>query len=179
MTIERKGAVTFKGNPLTVLGHPLGVGDRAPEVALNTDVFEQKYLHLLADTAGKVRLVNVVPSLATGICDAQTHRFNKEVAALGAQVAIITISADLPFAQANWCAAAGIDKAQMASDHMDMAFGNAYGTHIQELRLEQRAVFVIDKEDIVRYVEYVPEIAQHPNYDAALAALNQILQSSL
>ncbi len=174
MAIERAGGVMLKGNPLTVLGPVLKAGDRAPEVALNTDVFGQKYLHLLKDTAGKIRLVSVVPSLATGICDMQTRRFNQEASNLGDQVVIITVSADLPFAQAGWCAAAGVDRVVMASDHMDMAFGNAYGTHIKELRLDQRAIFVIDQEGVIRYVEYVPEIAQHPDYEAALAAVRAL-----
>ncbi len=175
MTIERAGGVTLKGNPLTVIGPKLKVGDKAPEVAVNVDVFAQKYLHILGDTVAKVRLVSVVPSLATGICDAQTRRFNQEAASLGDRVAIITISADLPFAQASWCAAAGIDKVQLASDHKAMAFGDAYGTHIKELRLDQRAIFVIDSQDIIQYIEYVPEIAQHPNYEAALAAVKKLL----
>lgn len=175
MTIERAGAVTLKGNPLTVIGPALKVGDKAPDVAISTDVFGQKRLHILKDTAGKVRLISAIPSLATGICDAQTRRFNLEAANLGDKVAIITVSADLPFAQANWCAAAGVDKILIGSDHADMAFGDAYGTHIKELRLEQRSVFVVDAKGVIRYIEYVPEIAQHPNYDAALDAVKKLI----
>jgi len=175
MVAERVGGVTLKGNPLTVLGFVLRVGERAPEVVLNTDVFGQKYLHLLGDTVGKIRLISVVPSLSTGICDAQTRRFNQEAAGLGDKVAIITVSADLPFAQAGWCAAAGVDQVQMASDHMGMAFGDAYGTHVKELRLNQRAIFVVDAEGVLRYIEYVPEIAQHPDYEAALAAVKALI----
>jgi thiol peroxidase len=175
MASERAGGVTLKGNPLTVLGPVLAAGMPAPNVALNTDVFGQQYFNLLDDTAGKVRLINVVPSLATGICDAQTRRFNQEAASLGDRVILITVSADLPFAQASWCAAAGVDRVQMVSDHMEMAFGAAYGTYIKELRLDQRAVFVIDVQGIIRYVEYVPEIAQYPNYEAALAAVRAVV----
>jgi thiol peroxidase len=175
MTIERAGAVSRKDVSLTVMGPALRVGDKAPDVAINTDVFGQKHLHILKDTAGKVRLISVIPSLTTSICDAQTRRFNQEAAKLGDRVAVITVSADLPFAQANWCAAAGLDKILIGSDHQDMAFGDAYGTHIKEFRLEQRSVFVVDAEGVIRYVEYVPQIGQHPDYDAALDAVKKLI----
>ena len=165
---ERSGAVTFKGDPLTVIGSPLAVGDKAPDFEL---VANDLALVRLRDSAGKVRLLSVVPSLDTGICDQQTRRFNEEVSRLGENVVGFTISADLPFAQARWCGAAGVERIHTLSDHRTMAFGRAYGTCIKELRLEQRAVFVIDEAGIVRYVEYVPEVAQHPDYEAALAAL--------
>ncbi len=165
---ERFGAVTFKGNPLTVLGTPLAVGDTAPDFTLTaTDMSAVG----LADSAGKTRLISVVPSLDTGICDAQTRRFNEEAAALGEDVVILTVSADLPFAQARWCGAAGVDQVQTLSDHKDMNFGDAYGTHVKELRVEQRAIFVVDADDKVTYIEYVPEIAQHPDYEAAIEAV--------
>jgi len=128
----------------------------------------------LADSAGKVRLISVVPSLDTDICDAQTRRFNEEAVSFGDEVVVLTVSADLPFAQKRWCGAAGVDRVQTLSDHRDMNFGNAYGTHVKELRLEQRAIFVVDRDDTIRYVEYVPEIAQHPNYEAALTAVRQV-----
>ena len=121
-------------------------------------------------------MINDVPSLGTGICDAQTRRFNQEAAGLGDGVAIVTVSVDLPFAQAESCAAKGVDRViMMLSDHRDTAFGDAYGTHIKALRIEQRSIFVVDPGGIIRYVEYVPEIAQHPNYDAALAAVKKLL----
>ena len=168
MLAERFGAVTFKGIPHTVLGSVLQVGDQAPDFVLHANDWRKV---TLADTAGKVRLISVVPSLDTGICDAQTRRFNQEATSLGEDVVILTVSADLPYAQRRWCGAAGIDRVQTLSDHMDMNFGDAYGTHIRELRLEQRAIFVVDENDTVTYVAYVPEIAQHPDYDAALAAV--------
>ncbi len=174
MQNERFGDVTLKGRPLTVLGPRLQPGDRAADVILNDGGFDGARA-LLESTAGKIRLINVVPSLGTGICDAQTRRFNQEAAAFGDDVAVITVSVDLPFAQAEWCAAKGVDRVLMLSDHRDMAFGNAYGTHIKELRVEQRAVFVLDRDGIVRYVEYVPEIAQHPDYEAALSAVKRLL----
>ena len=171
MSAERFGAVTTKGSPLTVLGTPLQVGDRAPEFSLRSSVANTVSL---ADSAGKVRLISVVPSLDTGICDAQTRRFNEEAAALGDGVAIITVSAEHPFNIRRWCGAAGIDRIQVLSDHMDMNFGTAYGTYIKEWRLEQRAIFVIDGEDTVQYVEYVPEIAQFPDFDGALTAVKAL-----
>ncbi len=168
MTVERFGGVTTKGNPLTVIGEPLRVGDRAPEFVL-TDT-KMRPLQL-SDSAGKVRLLSVVPSLDTGICDAQTRRFNEEAAKFGDNVAIITISAEHPFNQRRWCGAAGIDRIQVASDHMSLAFGQAYGLAIKEWRLLQRAILVVDAQDQITYVEYVPEIAQFPDFDGALTAL--------
>jgi thiol peroxidase len=174
MLQERFGDVTLKGKPLTVLGVALLPGDMATEVTLNDKGFDGKRT-LLESTAGKIRLINVVPSLGTGICDAQTRRFNEEAANFGQRVIVVTVSADLPFAQQEWCAAKGVERVVMLSDHVDMAFGDAYGTHIKELRVEQRAVFVVDADDVVRYVEYVPEIGQFPNYDDALAAIRDLL----
>lgn len=172
MTTERVGGVTFKGQPLTVIGPQLKPGDRAPDFRLlDNDLNEVT----LADSAGKVRLISVVPSLDTSICDLQTRRFNEEAANFGPDVVVLTVSVDLPFAQKRWCGAAGVERVQTLSDHRDMNFGDAYGTHIKELRLEQRAVFVVDREGIIRYAEYVPEVAQHPNYDAALAALKEVV----
>lgn len=167
---ERFGAVTLKGKPLTVVGPVLQPGDVAPEVTLSTKGFADT-ANMLESTAGKIRLINVIPSIGTGICDAQTRRFNEEAARFGDGVVVVTVSADLPFHLAEWCAAKGVDRVVTMSDHLAMAFGDAYGTHIKELRIEQRAIFVVDAGGVVRYVEYVPEIAQHPNYDAALAVV--------
>ena len=168
---ERAEGVTFKGNPLPLLGEPLNVGDKAPDFTLIANDLSEVSL---SESDGKTRLLSVVPSLDTGICDAQTRRFNEEIARLGDDVVGYTISADLPFAQARWCGNAGVEQVITLSDHRDMDFGDAYGTHIKELRLEQRAVFVVDADGVIRYVEYVPEIAQHPDYDAALAALTEV-----
>ncbi len=170
---ERVGAVTLKGTPLTVLGTPVQVGEQAPEVTLATGMTASA--RLLADSAGKIRLVSVVPSIDTGICDAQTRRMNEEAARLGEQVVVLTVSADLPMAQSRWCGAAGVERVRMLSDHKEMAFGQAYGTWVKELRLNQRAIFIIDAQNTVRYAEYVPEIAQHPDYDGALRALQALL----
>ena len=174
MLQERFGDVTLKGKPLTVLGVALVPGDMATEVILNDRGFDGRK-PMLASTAGKIRLINVVPSLGTGICDAQTRRFNQEASNFGDRVVVVTVSVDLPFAQKEWCAAKGVDRVLMFSDHFDMAFGDAYGTHIKELRIEQRAIFVVDEQDVVRYVEYVPEIAQHPDYESALVAVRELM----
>ncbi len=168
---ERFGAVTTKGAPLTVLGDPLKVGDRAPDFTLQADDMSERSLK---DFAGKIKLISVVPSLDTGICDAQTRRFNQEAVGLGQDVVVITVSAEHPFNQRRWCAAAGVDRVVVLSDHFDLGFGDRYGTHIKEWRLEQRSIFVVDRNDIVRYIEYVPEISQHPDYEAALAAVRAL-----
>ena len=168
-TKERTGVVTFKGNPMTLVGPELKVGQKAPDF----QVLAQDLSPVtLASSRGKTRLISVVTSLDTGICDAQTRRFNEEAAKLP-NAAILTISADLPFAQKRWCGAAGIDKVQVLSDHKETSFGTAYGVLMKELRLLSRSIFVIDASDTVRYVEYVPEVASHPNYDAALQAARQ------
>jgi len=169
---ERVRQVTFQGNPLTLLGEELAVGDTAPDfVLLATDLKKVA----LSQSAGKVRIISVVPSLDTPVCDTQTRQFNEKVEGFGDQVVCYTVSADLPFAQARWCGAAGLDRVQTLSDHRAMAFGDAYGTHIKELRIETRAVFVVDAENVVRYVQYVPEMADEPDYDAALAALHNLV----
>ena len=128
----------------------------------------------LADSKGKVRLISVVPSLDTGVCATQTRKFNEEAAALGDDVTILTVSVDLPFAQARWCGAEGIEAVQTVSDHRDLSFGEAYGVVIKELRLLARSVFVIDKDDKVVYVEYVSEVTDHPDYDKAIEAVKQL-----
>jgi thiol peroxidase len=167
--------VTLKGDTeFIVKGTPVAVGSKAPEVTLADGGFGSSTFDLLGDTAGKVRLISVVPSIDTGICDAQTRRMNEEAGSLGDHVIVLTVSADLPFAQARWCGAAGVDRVKMLSDHVNMDFGNAYGTNVENARVDQRAIFIIDADDVVRYAEYVPEIAQHPDYDAALAALKEL-----
>ena len=167
---ERTNVTTFKGNPLTVIGPEIKVGQQAPEF----QVLAQDLSPVtLAGSTGKTRLISVVPSLDTPVCDQQTRRFNEEAAALP-NVAMLTISMDLPFAQKRWCGAAGIDKVQVLSDHKDASFGTAYGALIKELRLLARSIFVVDAGGTVRYVEYVPEVTSHPNYDAALAAVRSL-----
>lgn len=172
MTQERVGVHTLKGNPLTLIGPELKVGDKAPEFTVRSSLVDTKSS---ADFKGKIRLINVVPSLYTGICDAQTRRFNEEAAKLGDDVVILTISVDLPPAQQQYCAAAGIDKVVVLSDHYDVSFGTAYGVLIKELRLLARSIFIVDKNDTLAYVAVNNEMAEHPDYDAALAALKKLL----
>lgn len=163
---------TFKGNPLALEGPELKVGDAAPDATLRKDLVTDVRV---SDTGGKPRIFSVVPSLDTPVCAEQTRRFNKEIASLP-DVAFYTISCDLPPAQARFCGAEGIDteKFRVLSDHKDVSFGRAYGTLIPELRLECRALFVLDADNKLRYVEYVPEIAEHPNYTAALACAKSL-----
>jgi len=170
--MERPGAVTFKGQPLTLVGPELKPGDKAPDFTIIDQSLQPASLK---DYAGKVILLSVVPSLDTGICSAQTKRFNEEAAQLPEDVVILTVSMDLPFAQARFCGAENIDRVKVLSDHRDASFAQAYGTLVKELRLECRAIFVIDRDGTIRYVEYVPEIASHPNYDAALQAVKSLL----
>ena len=172
---ERPGAVTFKGVPQTVLGRPLQVGDTFPSVTLIAPDLSSVDLKSFE---GQTRLVSVVPSLDTGICDAQTRRFNDEAEKFGDQLKVITISADIPFTQRRWMKEAEVKNITVLSDHHDMAFGDAVGTHIRELRLNQRSIFVVDKNNAVTYVEYVPEVSQHPDYDAAIEAARKLIQSA-
>ncbi|MDF2788831.1 MAG: tpx [Neobacillus sp.] len=158
--------VTFKGNPVTLLGNEVKVGDKAPNFSVLANDLSPVTLE---NTKGQVRLISAVPSLDTGVCDAETRRFNEEANSLG-DVKILTVSVDLPFAQKRWCGANGIENVQTLSDHRDLSFGEAYGVAIQELRLLARAVFVVDSTDTVTYVEYVSEATNHPNYEAALEA---------
>jgi thiol peroxidase len=162
-------SITFKNQPVTLLGKEVKVGDQAPDFkVLANDLSEVT----LADTKGFVRLISVVPSIDTGVCDAQTRRFNEAAAQLD-NVKVLTISVDLPFAQKRWCAAAGLENVQTLSDHRDLSFGEAYGVHIKELRLLARAVFVVDSNDKVTYVEYVSEATNHPDYEAAINAAKE------
>lgn len=170
---ERVGAFSWDGQPMTLLGKPLSVGDKAPDFSLIGKGFR---IVTLRETDGKARLISVVPSLDTYICDKQTRRFNEEAAEFDPQeVAFFTVSGEHPINQGRWCGAAGIKNMEVLSDILDMNFGNAYGTHIKEIRLDQRAVFVIDGEGIIRYIEYVPELGRFPDYDSALAALIEVV----
>ncbi len=164
--VERQAATTLRGNPLTVLGPALKPGEKAPDFKAVDDSL--KALDL-AGTGNGVRIFSVVPSLDTPVCDAQTKRFNEEAGKLP-DVRIYTFSMDLPFAQKRWCGAFGVDHVRMVSDHRDGSFGEAYGTLIKDLRILSRAIFVIDKNDVIRYVEYVKEVGDHPNYESALSA---------
>jgi len=157
---------TLMGNPITLIGPELKVGDTAPDFQC-VDIGLKPVT--LKDTGSAVRIFSVIPSLDTPVCDAQTKRFNEEIVKM-AGVEVYTVSMDLPFAQKRWGSAFQVDRVKMLSDHRDGSFGENYGTLIKDLRIESRAIFVVDKENKIRYVEYVKEVADYPNYDAALAA---------
>lgn len=172
MAETRTGEVTFKGNPVELVGPKLHAGDKAPEF---TCVGAGLSLVTLADTAGKARLFNVVPSLDTPVCNTQTRRFSQELAALGDKVAAYTVSLDLPFAQARWCSDAKVDNIKNLSDVRDGSFGEHFGVLVKGLPigLLARAVFVVDPSNTITYVQIVPEIATEPDYAPALAALKE------
>ncbi|WP_442852788.1 thiol peroxidase [Bacillus sp. UNC438CL73TsuS30] len=168
MITESTRMATLAGNPVTLIGPEIKVGDNAPDFEV---LANDRSKVTLSDSNHMVRLISVVPSLDTAVCDQQTRRFNEEAAKLGENVVVLTISADLPFAQSRWCGAQGIKNVQTLSDHQSMSFGTAYGTYMKEHRLESRAVFVVDSQNIVTYVEYLSEVTNHPNYEAALIAV--------
>jgi thiol peroxidase len=170
---ERTGLVTMKGNPITLVGNEVKVGRQAPDAELVANDLSTVKLSSLRQ--GKVCIITAVPSLDTSVCDLETRRFNVEAGNLGNDVAIVAVSMDLPFAQKRWCGAAEVQNVQTLSDHRDAAFGEAYGLLIKDLRLLARAVFVVDKQGVVRYVELVKEIASEPNYEAALDAARKLL----
>jgi thiol peroxidase len=168
---ERKGVVAMKGNPLTLVGNELKVGEKAPDVELvGNDLKPVK----LSAFRGKTLVLCSVPSLDTRVCDIETRKFNEKAGALGEGVAVVTVSMDLPFAQARWCGAAGIKNVTTLSDHRDAAFGTAYGALIKELRLEARAVFVVDREGVIRYIEIEKDLTEEPNYDAVLEEVKKL-----
>lgn len=169
---ERKGAVTFQGNPLTLLGDEVKIGDRAPDVEFLDDSLNAKKL---SSFKGKVSIIISVPSLDTPVCDMEARRFNQEAGKLGKDVNVIAVSMDLPFAQKRWCAAAGVEWVKTFSDYRDAQFGNKFGVLIKELRLLARSVFIVDREGIIRYVQHVKEIAKEPDYAAVLNAAKTLV----
>jgi thiol peroxidase len=172
MAQERTGVATLKGNPLTLIGGEVKVGDQAPDFTLNKNLNDTASLK---DYAGKIKLVSVVPSIDTGVCSTQTRRFNEEAAGLGDNVVVLTVSVDLPMAQARWCGAEGVERVVMLSDYKNRSFGEAYGVLIKEIQLLMRSIFVIDGDNKVRYVEYLEEMTAEPNYDKAVAAVKELV----
>lgn len=173
MAETRKGEVTMKGNPVELVGPKLKVGDKAPDF---TCVGAGLTLVSLADTAGKPRLFSVVPSLDTPVCNIQTRKFSEALSELGQKIAPYTVSLDLPFAQARWCSEAKVANMTNLSDAHNHSFGEHYGVLVQGLPIPllARSIFVVDPQNTIRYIEIVPEIAQEPNYDAALKALKEV-----
>jgi thiol peroxidase len=169
--MERKGMITMKGNPLTLVGNEVKVGDVAPDfVALANDLSPVKF----SSFHGKICIVTSVPSLDTPVCDMETRKFNEEASRLGSDIVILTLSMDLPFAQKRWCAAAGVDKVHTLSDHRDASFGTSYGVLIKELRLLARAVFLIDQKGIIQFIDLVKELTKEPDYGTLLNALKKL-----
>jgi thiol peroxidase len=169
--MEDKKVVTMKGNPLTLVGNPVKVGDKAPDFeVLTNDLSPVK----LSSFAGKTCLISSVPSLDTSVCDTQTRKFNEQAGTFGKDVVVLTISMDLPFAQKRWCGAAGVDNIQVLSDHRKAEFGNAFGVLIEQLRLLARAVFIVDAKGTIRYIQIVDELTNEPDYQKAIEALKGI-----
>ncbi|QTA79893.1 Thiol peroxidase [Desulfonema limicola] len=169
---ERNNIVTMKGNPVTLLGKELKPGDNAPDAELlKNDLSVVK----LSSYKGKVCIISSVPSLDTPVCDMETRRFNTEAGRLSDNVSILTISTDLPFAQKRWCGAAGVDKLTTLSDHRTVEFGQAYGVLIKDMRLLARAVFVVDPQGVVQYVQIVREIGEEPDYNSVIDAVKKLV----
>lgn len=172
MNQERSGAITFKGNPMTLVGQPVKTGEAAPDFRVVDNALQPV---TLASSAGKIRLITVVPSLDTPVCDTMTRTFNQDAANLPDNVVVYTVSLDLPFAQKRWCGNAGIDKVKTLSDYQERSFVLNYGLLIKELKLAARAVLVIDGSDRISYLQIVPEVTSEPDYDSALAAVKALL----
>jgi len=169
---ERRTQVTMKGAPLSLAGNGVVIGEAAPDFEVLANDLS---LIKLSSFLGKVCVISVVPSLDTHVCAMMTRKFNEEAGKLGDDVAVLTISMDLPFAQARWCGDAGIDNVQTLSDHRDANFGTAYGVLLESLRLLARAVFVVDKEGVLRYSQIVEELTNEPDYESVLKAVNELL----
>jgi len=172
MNEERSGIITFKGNPFTLVGPELKVGDKAPDFTVVDNGLAPVGL---ANYAGKIKIISSVPSLDTPVCDSETRRFNQEAASLPGNVVVLTISADLPFAQKRWCGAAGIDRVVTLSDYRARSFAKNYGVLIQELLLLTRAIFIVDAQDTIRYIQIVPEVTSEPDYAAVIAAAKALV----
>ena len=169
---ERTGIIAMRGNPLTLVGEEVKVGNPAPDfTVLDNNLSPVKF----SSYRGKICIISSVPSLDTPVCDIETRKFNEEAGRLGEDVVILTISMDLPFAQKRWCAAAGVNRVQTLSDHRDASFGTSYGVLIKELRLLARAVFLVDRKGILQYVQLVKEISKEPDYEEVLNALKKFL----
>jgi thiol peroxidase len=171
--MERKGLLQVGGKEATIIGADIEVGQQAHHFTAHTNDWQM--IDVLDTTTGKVRIIAAVPSLETSVCDRETRRFNEEAAALDEDIVIVTISTDLPYTQKRWCGAAGIDQVLVVSDHYDVSFGEKYGCLVKERRTLRRAVFVVDRNGIVTFADYMPELGMEPDYAAVLAAAKQAL----
>lgn len=172
--IERSGLVKFNDQDVVVVGEDVKVGQKAEEFHAHTN--DWKFIPVLKSTEGKVRILVSVLSLETSVCDRETHRFNQEAANLGKDIAIVTISTDLPFTQSRWCGAAGIEQVMVVSDHREVEFGSKYGCLLKEPRILRRAVFVIDRKGVVTYAAYMPALGDEPNYEEVINAAKAALK---
>jgi thiol peroxidase len=169
---EHTGLVTMRGKPLTLVGADVKIGQKAPDfVVIDNNLSPVSF----ASYHGKICIISSVISLDTPVCDIQTKKFNEEASRLGPNVAILTMSMDLPFAQKRWCGAAGVDRLQTLSDHRDASFGTSYGVLIKELRLLARAIFLVDRRGVLQYKELVKEVTNEPDYNAVLSALKNLV----
>lgn len=173
MATERTGLIEVGGQGATVIGDDIKVGQTAP--GFTAHALDWSIVHGITDTKGKVRIIAAVPSLDTGTCDRETRRFNEEAAGLDNDIVIMVVSTDLPYAQKRWCGAAGVDQVMVLSDHLAAEFGEKYGCLIKERRILRRAVFVVDRQDKVRYAAYMPVLGVEPNYDEVLEAAKAAL----
>jgi thiol peroxidase len=173
MSLERYGIFSFNNQDVTVVGHDLQAGDRAPEFEAETK--EWTSLQVLESTRGKVRIIGSLPSLSTGVCDRETRRFNEAASDLGSEIVILVVSMDLPWTLRNWCAAAGVEKVVTLSDHRHMQFGEKYGVLLKEPRVFRRAIFVVDRDDKVVYAAYMPVLGEEPDYAQVLEAAQAAL----
>jgi thiol peroxidase len=170
--VERTGIITFQGNPLTLIGSEVNIGDRAPDFeVLDNDLSPVKF----SSFQGKISIISSVPSLDTPVCDLETRKFNDIIGKLGQDVVMLTVSMDLPFAQKRWCGANGITNVRTFSDHRDASFGLSYGMLIKELRLLARAVFIVDKKGIIRNIQIVHEVVDEPDYDGVLSEVKKLV----
>jgi thiol peroxidase len=172
MTTERNNLVTFKAKPVTLVGNPVSVGQPAPDFKLTANDMSDA---TLAKYKGKVIILSSVPSLDTPVCDLQTKRFNDEAAKLGDKAVVLTASMDLPMAQRRWCGSTGAKNVVTLSDYKDRSLAAAYGLYIKELGLLTRAVFIIDTQGTIKYIQLVPEVTQEPDYDAVINAAKPLL----
>ncbi len=169
--MEERQVSKMGGNVITLVGPELQVGERAPDfTVLDNDLLPKS----LEDFQGKIKLISAVPSLDTGVCDLQTRKFNELAAGLSPEVEVLTISMDLPFAQKRWCNLSGSSRVETLSDHRYASFGENYGILIKELRLLNRSIFLLDKDDNIRYIEIIEENHNHPDYDSAMEALRAL-----
>lgn len=168
---ERPGAITFKGAPMTLVGQELKVGDTAPDFALMTGGLQTLTWKDLSEGGTRAVLMILVPSIDTSVCSLETSKFNKHVASLPPdKIKVITVSTDTPFAQKRWADQEKVDNLQMLSDHKDKSFADAFGVKIKELGLLTRAIYLLDKNRTVRYIQTVSEVASEPDYDAVMRA---------